>query len=309
MQKRKVFFFRKVKEMDLRVMKNFLKIAETENITQSSRELNVAQPHLTRQIKALEEELGVLLFQRDKKRLHITEEGRFLKQQAEQILRLVEKTERQVKEMQSEISGTLFLGTIETIGESVLPDWAYEFKNRFPEIKFNIWSANSKDVVERLSKGLLDLAVVREPIDETKFNSIHLATENWTAFFNRNHILSQKSGEKISLAELSKEELMVPIQRVDEVEKWFREKNLKANIKCAFSPMSIGMHLLSKNLGVVILPKSAGGTVSKDKILMKELSDNKPSGISLIWKKGYELPLAAKNFKAFLQEKYPVSNV
>lgn len=78
--------------MDLRVLRNFLKIAELENITQASRELNVAQPHLTRQIKTLEEELGVELFIRDKKRLHITEEGKFLKQQAEQIFKLVNKT-------------------------------------------------------------------------------------------------------------------------------------------------------------------------------------------------------------------------
>lgn len=289
--------------MDLRVMRNFLKIAETENITQASRELNVAQPHLTRQIKALEEELGVLLFQRDKKRLHITEEGRFLKQQAEQILKLVEKTERQVKEMQSEISGTLFLGSIETIGESILPEWICEFKKQFPEIKYNIWSANSKDVVERLSKGLLDLAVVREPIDETKYSAVHLATENWSAFFNKNHILSQKSSDKISLSELSKEELMVPIQRVEEIDKWFKEKNLKANIKFAFSPMSIGLHLLTKNLGVVILPKSADKIID-DEILVKELSDNRQSGISLIWKKGYDLPLAAKNFMIFLKNKY-----
>lgn len=285
-------------------MKNFLKIAETENITQASRELNVAQPHLTRQIKALETELGVLLFRRDKKRLHITEEGRFLKQQTEQILKLVEKTERQVKEMQSEISGTLFLGVIESVGESILPDWISEFKRNFPKVKYNIWSANSKDVKERLSKGLLDLAVVREPIDGSKFSSFHLATENWSVFFSKEHILSQKTGDKISLQELANEDLMVPPERVEEVEEWFREKNLRANIKCTFSPMSIGLQLLSRNLGVVILPKSADGVIDKNKIVVKELYGNKPSGISLVWKKDYELPLAAKNFMSFLQQKY-----
>lgn len=290
--------------MDLRVMKNFLKIAETENITQASRELNVAQPHLTRQIKALETELGVLLFRRDKKRLHITEEGRFLKQQTEQILKLVEKTERQVKEMQSGISGTLFLGVIESVGESILPDWISEFKRNFPKVKYNIWSANSKDVKERLSKGLLDLAVVREPIDGSKFSSFHLATENWSVFFSKEHILSQKTGDKISLQELANEDLMVPPERVEEVEEWFREKNLRANIKCTFSPMSIGLQLLSRNLGVVILPKSADGVIDKNKIVVKELYGNKPSGISLVWKKDYELPLAAKNFMSFLQQKY-----
>ncbi len=112
------------------MMKNFLKVAEKENITQSSKELNVAQPHLTRQIQNLEEELGVKRFVREKKRLHITDEGRFLKQQVEQILKLVEKTERQIREMSTEISGTLFIGVIESVSANYLPEWINKFKKK-----------------------------------------------------------------------------------------------------------------------------------------------------------------------------------
>ncbi len=290
--------------MDLRVMKNFLKIAETQNITQASKELNVAQPHLTRQIKKLEEELGILLFFRDKKRLHITEEGRFLKQQIEQILKLVDKTERQIKEMQSEISGTLFIGAIETVCGSFLSEWLAEFKKDFPQIKYNIWSSNSKDVVERLEKGLIDLAFVREPIDETKFNSIHFIDEQWAAFFNKDHILAQKSSEIISLRELSKEELIVPSQRVEEIENWFKVENLTADIRCSISPLSIALSLIKNNLGVAILPESTIKSIeNKNEILLKKLDKVKKTGISLIWKKNYELSLASKSFMNFFQNK------
>lgn len=239
--------------MDLRVLRNFLKIAELENITQASRELNVAQPHLTRQIKTLEEELGVELFIRDKKRLHITEEGKFLKQQAEQIFKLVNKTEQQIQEMQSEIEGTLFIGAIESVAVSLLPQLISEFKEKYPDVKYEIWSANSKDVAERIEKGVSDLAIVREPFDQDKFEHIRLYKEKWAVFFSRNNIFSQKSSSQISLRELSNAQLLVPTQRLEEIEKWFKEENLKANIKCSFSPMTNGIELMKKEIGVAII--------------------------------------------------------
>ncbi len=288
--------------MDLRIMKNFLKVAESENITQSSKELNVAQPHLTRQIKNLEEELGVNLFTREKKRIHITEEGRFLKHQVEQILKLVEKTERQIQEMSTEISGTLFIGVIESVGANFLPEWINVFKKKYSRVKYNIWSANSKDVTERLAKGLVDIAIVREPIDNSNFNAIHLLDEKWAAFFSKDHIFSQKQGDKITLSELSKEELLVPSQRVEEIEGWFSERKLSAQIICAFSPMNNGLELVKQDFGVAILPESAKKSVNPDEIFSKTIEEEKNTGIALIWKKDYDLPVVAKNFIEILKE-------
>ena len=275
--------------MDLRVLRNFLKIAELENITQASRELNVAQPHLTRQIKTLEEELGVELFIRDKKRLHITEEGKFLKQQAEQIFKLVNKTEQQIQEMQSEIEGTLFIGAIESVAVSLLPQLISEFKEKYPDVKYEIWSANSKDVAERIEKGVSDLAIVREPFDQDKFEHIRLYKEKWAVFFSRNNIFSQKSSSQISLRELSNAQLLVPTQRLEEIEKWFKEENLKANIKCSFSPMTNGIELMKKEIGVAILPESAWNCVNQQEIIKKELAQTKITDVSIIWKKGIAL--------------------
>lgn len=282
--------------MDLRVMRNFLKIAETENITEASRELHVAQPHLTRQLQALEDELGVTLFTREKKRLHITDEGHFLKQQAEQILDLVNKTERQIQEMHSEIDGTLFVGAIETLVINRIPKLLSAFTKKYPEAKYNIWSSNSREVAERVENGLIDIAFVREPFDKEKFEYKKLFEENWVAFFGMEHVLSQKSSDTITLRELSREELLVPEQRASEIRKWFVEKNLTANIKCLFTPLTNGIELLKQNLGVAILPESAGKSVDSNQIMKKMLKEEKKSTIYVIWKKNVTLPLVAKKF-------------
>ncbi len=270
--------------MDFEVLLNFLKIAEYENITKAAQDLHIAQPHLTRQLQNLEEELGVQLFSREKKRLHITEEGIFFKQQAKQILTLTEKTKKQINEMQSEINGTLYIGSIETVGNIYLPKWISNFKNKYPNVKYNLWSGNSNDVIERLDKGLIDLAIVRAPFDNEKFNSWKIMEEKWIVLVNKQHDLA-KTKKILSLEDLENEEIMVPSQRIDEIARWFEKKHLNSNIICGFSPLMNAIVMVQNNLGVAILPESCQKFILTDTIITKEIAENKTSTVSIIWKK------------------------
>lgn len=153
-----------------------------------------------------------------------------------------------------------------------------------------------------MEKGLIDLAFVREPIDETKFNSIHFIDEQWAAFFNKKHILSQKSSEVISLRELSKEELIVPSQRVEEIENWFKAENLTADIRCSVSPLSIALSLIKNNLGVAILPESTIKSIeNKNEILLKKLDKVKNRNFPHMEKK-LRTFVSFKKFYEFLSE-------
>lgn len=291
--------------MELKELSNFLKIAEYENITKASQELHIAQPHLTRQLQNLEQELGVSLFIREKKRLHITDEGLFLKQQAKQLLGLAQKTKEQIAEMESGISGTLYIGSIETVGTIYLPQWISGFKNCYPKIRYNLWSGNSTDVIERLERGLIDLALVRAPFDQDKFESFPVLDEKWIVLMNKNHPLAGNVSPRVTLEELAEEELLVPTQRIREVSDWFKNKGLQSNIICGFSPLMNAIVMAENNLGIAILPESCKKMLFTDDIISKELSENMLSTVSFIWKKQYELPGAAKRFLDFVKE-HPV---
>lgn len=291
--------------MELKELSNFLKIAEYENITKAAQDLHVAQPHLTRQIQNLEQELGVSLFIREKKRLHITDEGLFLKQQAEQILGLAQKTKEQIAEMESGISGTLYIGSIETVGTIYLPQWISGFKNCYPKIRYNLWSGNSTDVIERLERGLIDLALVRAPFDNDKFDSFPVLNEKWIVLMNREHPAANNGRADVTLEELAKEELLVPTQRISEVSDWFKNKGLQSNIICGFSPLMNAIVMAQNNLGIAILPESCKEMLFTDQVISKDLSENMMSNVSLIWRKQYELPGTAKRFLDFVKE-HPV---
>ncbi len=293
--------------MDLKELSNFLKIAEYENITKASAELHIAQPHLTRQLHNLEEELGVSLFVREKKRLHITDEGRFLKQQAEQMLALAEKTKEQIAEMETGISGTLYIGSIETVGTIYLPQWISGFKNCYPKVRYNLWSGNSTDVIEKIEKGLLDVALVRAPFDTDKFDSFHILDEKWIVLLNKNHPLAQNGSASVSLNELSNEELLVPTQRINEITDWFVSRQLMSTIVCGFSPLMNAIVMVQNNLGIAILPESCKRMAHNGDIIIKDLSENMQSEVFVIWRKGYGLSSVAKRFLDFIKHN-PIDN-
>lgn len=138
--------------MDIRTLRYFLVTAQERNFTKAANKLCMAQPPLSRQIKLLEEELGVTLFIRNSRQLQLTEEGYFLKQQAEEILLLIEKTEHQLEKMGTNDYGTISIGATESCGGSILPHLIEGFHETAPHIRFQIWTGNSDETQERLEK-------------------------------------------------------------------------------------------------------------------------------------------------------------
>ena len=287
--------------MDLKELSNFLKIAEYENITKAAGELHIAQPHLTRQLHSLEAELGVSLFVREKKRLHITDEGRFLKQQAKEMLGLAQKTKEQIAEMESGISGTLYIGSIETVGTMFLPQWISDFKSSYPKVRYNLWSGNSTDVIEKLEKGLLDIALVRAPFNKDVFESFHILNEKWIVLMNKSHSLAQNGGQMVSLGELASHELLVPTQRIGEVTDWFAARDLSSNIFCGFSPLMNAIILVQNNLGIAILPESCKKMAYDKDIIIKDIAENMQSEVFVIWRREYQLSSVARRFLDFVK--------
>lgn len=268
--------------MDIKVLRNFLKIAEYENITRAAAELHIAQPHLTRQLHVLEQELGVTLFVREKKRLHITDEGRFLRQQALHITDLADKTATQLLDMKSGLSGTLYLGAIETVGMIYLPTWIEGFRAQYPDVKYNLWSGNSTDVMERLAKHLVDIALIREPYDTNLYEAIHLLDERWMVLVHPAHRLAVPAKRFVTWEELSQEELMVPTQRIEEIAGWFAEKELTCRITCAFSPLTNAVAMVEHNLGVAILPDSACHALRGRNLKAIPIEDSPTSGVAVL---------------------------
>ena len=153
--------------MELRLLRYFLAVAREENITRAAESLHLSQPSLSKQLMALEQELGKQLLVRGKRKITLTEEGVLLRKRADEILTLMEKTERELSAGGAQISGEVAIGG--NPSGSVL-NAAAAVRREHPDIRFQFYSSDATDVTERLDHGSLDFAVLLEPVDAAKYD-------------------------------------------------------------------------------------------------------------------------------------------
>ena len=155
--------------MELRVLQYFLAVAREQNISAAAQSLHLTQPTLSRQLKELEEELGKQLMIRGNRKITLTEDGMLLRKRAEEILELVNRTEREVMQSDDTVSGDIYIGTGETDGVRQIARTAHHLREDYSGIHFHIVSGDAVDVCERLDKGLLDFGVLLGDIDKIKY--------------------------------------------------------------------------------------------------------------------------------------------
>ena len=164
--------------MDIRTMQYYLAVVREGTISAAAEALHVAQPSLSRQMKDLEEELGVSLFERGNRKITLTEEGMVLRRRAEEMIRLMRMTEEEIAQINDHLSGTIRIGAGESCSFHHLSRIAGELSREHPDIRFEITSGDTQDLMEQMNNGLIDFAVIFTDVDHSLYQSIELPAEN-----------------------------------------------------------------------------------------------------------------------------------
>ena len=291
--------------MDIRTLTYFLEIAKVHNISKAAENLHMSQPPLSRQMQLLEEELGVQLLIRGKRKITLTQEGIFLKERAEQILDLSNKTVEQISSIGNKVAGKIYLGSIESISVGIMPKWITEFRHLYPEVQFNWWSGNSNDVLDRLEKGIIDIAIVRTPCNKDKFKYFSLYKEPWLIYLHKDDPLAQEKGDTIALEKLAGVPLIIPSikTRAKEIREWFREKEIEPDICCEISPAMNAISLVEEKMGAAILPESAKkAAVDKEIVPKKIIEPVMESEIIIAYNRNETISYSAEKFIQYVCE-------
>ena len=160
--------------MEFRVLQYFLAVTREGNISAAAQSLNLSQPSLSRQLRDLEEELGVTLFIRGKRRIELTEEGLILRKRASEMMQLVELTESEISEVKNNISGSLNIGAGESYSMHRITRVFYRLKTEYPNIRLNIFSGDTEDLKDKLDRGLLDFALIFTDFDRQNYHHLTL---------------------------------------------------------------------------------------------------------------------------------------
>ncbi|MDO4573117.1 MAG: LysR family transcriptional regulator [Clostridia bacterium] len=179
--------------MDIRVLRYFLAVARAESITKAAGQLHMSQPPLSRQMKELEQELGVQLLIRGSRKVTLTEQGRLLRKRAEELVELFHKTEKEVSSAGGTVSGDIHIGGGETDAIRMLAKVAADLHETHPQIHYHLTSGDAAEVTERLDKGLIDFGVLLDPVSVEKYDSLSFpAADTFGVLMRRDSPLAEK---------------------------------------------------------------------------------------------------------------------
>ena len=195
--------------MELRDLTYFLAIAQEGGISAAARRLHLTQPALTRQLKALEANLGRQLVIRGTHSITLTEEGMLLRKRAEEILGLVDRTEYEIRNADENISGDLYICSGETDAVRYLARAMHHLRQSSPGLRFHISSGDTIDVTERLDRGLADFGLLFCPLNASQYESLPIPYyDTWGVLMRKDSPLAQQ--ETVCAANLLHEPLIMP---------------------------------------------------------------------------------------------------
>lgn len=163
--------------LDVYELKVFLTAAETENFSEAARQLNLTQPAVSMQIRALEKKLDVKLFHRAGRSLTLSERGRALLPLARDVVNRAIRIEEEIESLKGEVVGHLKIGCSTATGKYILPHLAARFRKTHPAVQLSIINHSREAVLSALCDGTLQLVVVSSTPSNKDCNFRHFFTD------------------------------------------------------------------------------------------------------------------------------------
>jgi len=189
--------------METRLLKYFSVLAEELHFGKAAKKLHISQPPLSRQIKGLEEELGVRLFNRTKRNVQLTTYGKYLKHESYKLFNQLDVMKNHLQLMKYGAVGQIKIGYVGDFMHSIFPDILSELKHEYPKIDTILLESDTESQISSLRTGLIDIGFVRTPIEVKDIIVNPIYKETFSLILSKSHPLSSR--KKIPLKELADE--------------------------------------------------------------------------------------------------------
>lgn len=193
--------------MTITQLKYVLAVAEHQNFTKAAEKTFVTQPTLSMQIQKLEDQLDVLIFDRTKKPIALTEIGKKIVQQAKNIVNEADRIQDIVDQQKGFIGGEFKLGIIPTVMPTLLPMFLRNFTNKFPKVHLKIEELNTDDLIQKLDEGHLDAGIAATPLLQENIKERVLYYEPFVGYIPQQHRLASTS--RITIGDLDIDDILL----------------------------------------------------------------------------------------------------
>jgi LysR family transcriptional regulator, nitrogen assimilation regulatory protein len=258
--------------MELRELRNFMRVARAGSVSRAAQELRLAQPALSRQIKKLEHELGVSLFSRHGRGVRLSAAGSLLLERAEAISHLVHETGEEIRGGRSPVRGRVTLGVPPAAGRILMPIFVERFQKVWPQTTLHVREGVASSLQEWLLEKRLDLAVMHNPPHLESLEISPLLTERMMVVGPPpRRVKGAKLPASFRIRDLDRLPLILPnIAHTNRrlVEHAALEHGVRLRIKVEADSVSFAKALVERGLGYTILTYAA----VQDEVLRKRLT-------------------------------------
>jgi len=292
--------------LDLRQLRYFITVAETENVARAAEMLHISQSPLSRQIKQLEDQLGVLLFERNKKRLHLTQEGRDFLVEARTLMSNALRLEAFGRRLGTGAAGRLSIGYVEgAMHANVLSPALQRFRRTNPKVALSLQASGTGDQFERLRQRTLDLGFVyRAPEESPDLSSAVVIDEPLVLALHKDDPL--RKAKTIQPAQLHQRPWIAVVrQPVDTVRAsllaGLQRSGFTPDIAYEASDPLSSLQLVAAGLGLAVVQASLATSAAAQGVLFRDLPWlNLRVSVHLVWRTDEQRLLVAQFRKAVL---------
>ena len=273
--------------MELRHLRYFLTVAEELNFSRAAEKLHMAQPPLSQQIRNLETELGVQLFQRTKRRVELTEAGMVFLEEVRKLFAQVDQAVRSAQRASRGEVGRLVIGFNSSATYSVLPNLLRQFRERFPDVELVLHELTTSQQLEKLECNQIDLGLLYLPINKSNLRVMPVWQESLLVALPETHVLANRP--LVSIQELIDEPFILPSPQLGaglyvQIMDFFRQFSFHPKVFQSATLLQTAVSLVVGELGVALVPASLQNW-QRTGVVYKTLAEPTPEvKIAIVWR-------------------------
>lgn len=285
--------------MNLKQLQYFVTAVDEGSISAAAKRLYMSQPPLSTQLKALEEELGCVLFERGSRKITPTDAGKVLYERATVMLEMERITSDEVRSCSQQDKGTVRIGIVSSVVCSIAVPQISKFAQKNENVQFEITEANTYQLIQKLKSGIISMAIIRTPFVDDGFEQISLADDSIIAVGRK---CDMPEGDSISIEKLGECKIIMYRRWEAILREKFAEKGIIPNCVCINDDARTALSLAESGLGIAIAPASAV-TVCPETLTRRKIEGcDINSQIRLVYIAAAHMPQAAKEFIDFLTQ-------
>ncbi len=249
--------------MDLRQLRYFVTVVEEGTISAAARRLNISQPPLSLQIRMLEDEYGLKLFERGARRITLTDAGRMFYRYATGILELEHAADTDMRNLKAGKRGSVRIGVVSSFYSAKVYAALKSFRRKYPKVQFQVFEGNTYQLIEHLHNGRIELAVIRTPYQDRELDEIVLEEDQIIAagpielMGQLGHSEASSEENVLHFRDLKDSPLILYRRWEKILSSGFARERIDPDILCIADDARTSLQWASEGLGIALAPRSA----------------------------------------------------